>query len=310
MKHIRYNPTGDVNLKIKIDLLNPESLTTDQKELANAFLDGANFLYQATISDSTDSFFVTGTSIICDNSTLETEGIYIDYLSEDDLPEGAVPYSTLPTLKQKDAEIVFENSEYDPETQEYIITQIINPIPVRITPVLNGVDVTGESESIPKIETIAEVDQLNVLFYSKHLKTKEASELPSYRTSAFSVLDGDKKIEGVFFNIYVIKGEPQNLESLMLLEEEAENYGKMIGIKLDDFNINVSYINILDKCMNFVGNIDLLSEPKTFDYLQLRLFDSEGNDLSLNNKEYQIDFSNAMVVEGSKVISLGISAIN
>ena len=304
MKHIVYNPDGNAKLKVKVELLNPDSLTEDQKELAEAFLDGANFVYYSTISDS----FVSGVSQVIDNSMPgNSEVIRVDYL----MP---LSETKLPTLFQKDAQIVFEKIVYDDQTEE--TTPIIDPIPVKITPILNGVEIDGDSKAIPKTETIAEMIQYNtsVLLCTEHLKTKEATKLPSYRTSTFNILDGYKKIENVYFNIYVIKGDPQNIENMILLEESMETYGNILGIMLDGgFDIRMNYFEILDRCMNFVGNINTESEPKTFDYVQVRLFDSNGNDLSLNNKEYKVDFSNPTEEdpeEGMKGILLNVYPID
>jgi len=303
MKHIVYNPDGNVDIKLKVELIESDQnpLTDEQKEFAEAFLNGANLCYYAMLS----SEYSVGICLIMDNGYYGSDSIQIEYLES---------YLSLPSLVEKEAQITFNIT--DQKTYEPI--QIIEPIPVKITPIKNGIEVE-DTQAIPVLKTIVEDEKedQSMLVSLKEMKSKKIEKLPQGKTDTFTILDGDKRIENVYFNIYAIKGEPQQMYAFSIIEqtvsEDEEEDVKILGLMLsglDEYNSRMNYIDNIPKCMNFCGNINVESTPKTFTYVQLRLFDSNGNDLSLNEKEYKIDFSNAEEEEGAKMISLRISAIN
>ena len=294
---VNYNNSFD--LKLNVEIKEDENISEEDLLFSKAFLDGAFFHYIGVYQGSSDGFLTISAITDRDNISEETDDCFIALISD-------VSPTSLIGLKKKEAEIQFTLKN----------TEMINTIPVVVTPIVNGKEIldqnnsengeTSDNETIPVMLPVDSTAWKTL----KHLKTKKTNLTSIIRTKDFIVnvneSDPEKATETkkVHYEVFAIRNPNNVLETdfnnylgIDVILYEGEN--RYVFVKTDNSpDISGQYISprffITQealKCFNMYGNIDV-SDPSqpSFSYIQLRLFDENGNDLSQDSNNYYFNY--------------------
>jgi len=301
MTSINFNPSGNVNLQLKVET--PENLTTAQRKIVDAFLSGSSFCYYCLFLSDYDPSF-SGLEIVSAiiDIPLGGECIHMDTIAP--LEEDEDFYQDLEPIKEMDSFILLDKVE---ENFEKI--NIIDPIPVKLIPYINGKKAT--KDVMPRLLKIDNMTEIPLFICVEKLKSKSINESPAFITSNFTILDSKNQEHTVHYNIYIINGKEDLInseltDSLNSFLIDIQKTERIIAYCFESdhdsesptYNTNPEYLLVendfpVKKCFNLMADVDTEEEllENKFSYLQFRLADNDMNDLSINNENYEFQTS-------------------